>query len=268
MQISVAPKSTASRTRSANSSGIDLVGVGRAARLAEAAEGAADGADVREVDVAVDDEGRDLAREVGAELVGGGADLLDRLRPRLREQGDELVLGSSSSPVARPLDRRERGIAAAERRSAAVSPFVPLTENGARRGRNVGKRSASTPSTAGSTHSSVHVLRVDAEPLGQRVAERPQPLADLERAREGMLGRDVVAVGGEAAEIGRAGLDELDPPVGEVRRDLDADLGHQPTALGDQPLHVLERDRPRPRRANRPRPRRSRRAVPRPSAAR
>ena len=41
----------------ANSSSSDVVGVGRAAPLAEAAEGAADHADVGEVDVAVDDEG-------------------------------------------------------------------------------------------------------------------------------------------------------------------------------------------------------------------
>ncbi len=57
-----------------------------------------------------------------------------------------------------------------------------------------------------------------------------------------MLGRDVVAVRREAAEVGGAGLDEVEPPVGEVRRHLDADLGHQPPALGDEPLHVLERN--------------------------
>ena len=33
---------------------------------------------------------------------------------------------------------------------------------------------------------------------------------------------------------------ELAPPVGEVRRDLDADIGHQPPRLGDQALHVLD----------------------------
>ena len=55
-----------------------------------------------------------------------------------------------------------------------------------------------------------------------------------------MLGRDVVAVGAQAAEVGRAGGDELAPPVGEVRRDLDADVRHQPARLGDQPLHVLD----------------------------
>jgi hypothetical protein len=56
-----------------------LVGVGRAAPLAEAAERAADGADVRHVDVAVDDERDGLPRQLGAQLVGGLAHVLDRL---------------------------------------------------------------------------------------------------------------------------------------------------------------------------------------------
>ena len=38
----------------------------------------------------------------------------------------------------------------------------------------------------------------------------------------------------QPAEVGRAGRDELRPPVGEVRRHLDADAGHQPARLGDQ----------------------------------
>ena len=40
--------------------------------------------------------------------------------------------------------------------------------------------------------------------------------------------------------------DELRPPVGEVRRHLDAHVGHQPARLGDEPLHVLDRHRRRP----------------------
>ena len=40
---------------------IEVVGLRRAAALAEAAEGAADGADVRDVDVAIDDEADLLA---------------------------------------------------------------------------------------------------------------------------------------------------------------------------------------------------------------
>ncbi len=89
---------------------------------------------------------------------------------------------------------------------------------------------------------------VDAQPLGQRHAVRLQAAADLQRRRERVLGRDVVAVGGQAAEVGRAGGDQLRPPVGEVRRDLDADAGHQAARLGDEPLHVRERDRRGPRR--------------------
>ena len=94
----------------------------------------------------------------------------------------------------------------------------------------------------------VDVARVDAEALGQREALRREPLAHLVRRRERVLGRDVVAVGAEAAEIRRAGGDELRPPVGEVRRHLHADVGHQPAALADQPLHLVDRDRRGPRR--------------------
>ena len=47
--------------------------------------------------------------------------------------------------------------------------------------------------------------RVDAQPLGQREPLGVQALAHLRRRRERVLGRDVVAVGAEAAEVGRAG---------------------------------------------------------------
>ena len=50
----------------------------------------------------------------------------------------------------------------------------------------------------------LQVLRVDAKPLRQRVALRREPLAHLMRARERLLGRDVVAVGREPAEVGCA----------------------------------------------------------------
>ena len=85
----------------------------------------------------------------------------------------------------------------------------------------------------------LEVLRVDAEALGQRVALRREPLADLVRARERVLGRDVVAVRRQAAQVGRARLNQLVPPIREVRRDLDAHVGHEPPALGDEPLHVV-----------------------------
>jgi hypothetical protein len=57
-----------------------------------------------------------------------------------------------------------------------------------------------------------------------------------------MLGADVVAVGAEPAEIGRARRHQLRPPVREVRRHLDADVGHQPAGLPDQLLEILDRD--------------------------
>src|SRR3954447_12121740 len=68
-----------------------LVGVGRALALTEAAERAADDADVRDVDVAVDDERDGLACELGTEVVRGGAHLLDRLGPGLGEHRRQLV---------------------------------------------------------------------------------------------------------------------------------------------------------------------------------
>jgi hypothetical protein len=86
----------------------------------------------------------------------------------------------------------------------------------------------------------VDVARVDAQALGQRHAVLRQALAHLMRRREGVLGRDVVAVGAQAAEVGGPGGDELRPPVGEVGRHLDADVGHQAPRLGHQALHVLD----------------------------
>jgi hypothetical protein len=81
-----------------------LVGVGRAPALAEAAERAADDADVGDVDVAVDDEGDALARQLRAQLVGRGAHVLDRLGARLGEHRGDL-LRRERRAVARPGDR-------------------------------------------------------------------------------------------------------------------------------------------------------------------
>ena len=71
----------------------DLVGIRRAPALPEPAEGAADDADVGEVDVAVDDEGDPVPRQLGPQLIGGDPHLLDHLGPRLGEQRRQLVLG-------------------------------------------------------------------------------------------------------------------------------------------------------------------------------
>ena len=84
-----------------------LVGVGRALALPEAAERAADDADVGDVDVAVDDERDRLPRELGAQAVGGGAHLLDHLGTLLGEQRRQLLGASARSPrapfsIARP----------------------------------------------------------------------------------------------------------------------------------------------------------------------
>ena len=78
----------------------DLVGIRRAPALAEPAEGAADDADVGEVDVAVDDERDPVAGQLGPQLVGGDPHLLDHLRPRLGEQRGQLVLASAPPPRA------------------------------------------------------------------------------------------------------------------------------------------------------------------------
>src|SRR3954452_23714173 len=48
------------------------------------------------------------------------------------------------------------------------------------------------------------------------------------------------------AEVGRAGLHELRPPVREVRRHLDAHARQQPPGLAHEPDHVLYADRAGP----------------------
>ena len=80
----------------------------------------------------------------------------------------------------------------------------------------------------------VHVLRVHAQPLGERVAARPELLAHPVRRGEGMLGRDVVAVGRQAAEVRGPLLHQRQPPVRQVGRDLHAHVGHQPLGLAHQ----------------------------------
>ncbi len=212
-----------------------LVGVGRARALAEAAERAADGADVRDVDVAVDDERDGVAREARAQLVGGEPHLLDRLGPRLGEHRRQL-LGAQRAPLARALDR------AGQQRGAD------------RRGRIGAARAAARDEAPVGDLDRVHhrlgdpfavdVLRIHAQALGQRDAVSLQALAHLMGRGKGMLGRDVIAVGRQPAEVARARRDQRRPPVGEVRRHLDAHVGHQAAGVRDQRLHVLDPDRP------------------------
>ena len=214
-----------------------LVGVGRALALAEAAEGAADGADVRDVDVAVDHERDRLPRQLRAQLVGGLAHRLDRLRARLGEHRRQLV-GAQRDALAALLDRARHQIGANRRRWLGASgaaarneaPVLDLDRVEHRRRDPLG----------------VDVPRIDAQALGQRDALALQLLANLMGRGKGMLGRDVVAVRREAAEIGGARRNELAPPVGEVRRHLNTDVGQQTPGLGDQTLHVVDRDRARP----------------------
>ena len=158
------------------------VGVRRAPPLAEAAERAADDAHVRHVDVAVDDERDRVPRQLGAQLVGRLAHVLDRLGPRLGEQRGDLA-GVERAAGARPRDRvrPQRALRPVDAAGAAARDEAPVlrldhVEDVLRQPLGVDE------------------ARVDAEPLGQRHAVRAQPLAHLVRRRERVLGRDVVAV--------------------------------------------------------------------------
>ena len=141
-----------------------LVGVGRALALAEAAEGAADGADVGDVDVAVDDERDRLPRELGAQLVGGLAHVLDRLRARLGEHRRQLV-GA----------QRERRRAPARSRAATRSRRIGAggsVRPEPRRGMKLQYFALIVSSTPVRDPLGVDVLRVHAQALGQREPSR------------------------------------------------------------------------------------------------
>ena len=202
----VAPNSTASSTRATNSVAVVLVGVGRALALPEAAERAPHHADVRHVDVAVHDEGDGVAGQLGAQLVGGLAHVLDRLR---RVVSAKSAVSSSSS-------------SAAPWRARSIAPGQQLGDD-----RPLGATARSAPGdeapVGGLDHVehalleplAVHVLRVDAEALGQRVTVAlAAPLRIRCTGRKRVLGRDVVAVGREPAEVGGALLHQRQPPVG------------------------------------------------------
>jgi hypothetical protein len=215
---------------------LDVVGVGGPLALPEAAERAPDLADVGEVDVAVDDERHGLAGQPLAELVGGGAHVLDHLGTALGKERGQLLL-RQALVVARLLDRGWNEVGP-DRDVLPAAGSPPRDERPELQLDHV-EHTLCHPVR-------VDVLRIDAKPLRERVSLRREPLSDLVRTREGLLGGDVVPVRGQAAEVGRAALHELEPPVGEVRRDLDADIRHQPPGLGDQPLHVVDRHRGRP----------------------
>ena len=228
----VAPKSTASRTRRSNSAPVVLVGVGRALALAEAAERAADHADVRDVDVAVDDERDRLPRQLGPQLVGRR-----RASPRSPRGAVSANSAVSSSAVSqRP--SRPLSIAAPDQLGANRAVLAPARP-AAGDERPVARLDHVEHALGHPL--GVDVLRVHAQALGQREALAGQPLAHLVGRGERVLGRDVIAVGRQPAEVGGAGAHQLGPPVRQVGRDLDADAGHQPRALGHQALHVGDR---------------------------
>ena len=181
----------------------DLVGVRRAPALAEPAEGAADDADVGEVDVAVDDERHPLAGQLGAQLVGGGTHLLDHLRPGLGEQRGQLVLAQLIA-LAAPRDRPAR--------QPRVDRLVPPPAGSPPRDEAPVLQLDHVEDPL--LHPiGVHVLRIDAEPLGQRIAPRRQLLPHLVRRRKRMLRRDVVPIRRQAPKVRRPRIDQLGPCI-------------------------------------------------------
>jgi len=119
-----------------------LIGVRRTPALPEPAERAADRAHVGDVDVAIHDEGHQLARQLLAQLVRRDADVLDRLGPCLGEQGRRLGR-RQGRPITGLLGRRRADVAAnRERRDPAAPP---------RRGMKLQYRARMTSSTRGAS---------------------------------------------------------------------------------------------------------------------
>ncbi len=218
---------------SAKSSSDDLVGVRRALALAEPAEGAADDADVGEVDVAVDDEGDPVPGQLRAQLVGGDPHLLDHLRPRLGEERRQLVLASAPRPRApwRSPARRQPGV---ERLLAPPPRPAPRDEAPVLQLDHV-EDPLLHPLR-------VHVLRVDAEPLGQRVAPAaPAPCAPGAGSGTACSGEMWSPLADSPPRSVAPASTSSGHQSREVRRHLHPDVRHQPLALRDQPLDVLDR---------------------------
>ena len=176
-----------------------LVGVRRSSGLPEPAERAADRADVRDVDVPVNDERDRVPRELVPELVGRASHVLDDRRPGLGEQRGQL-LRRQRKPVAGPRHRPWRRVVGHLERDSPARP-PPWDERPVRRLDHVHHRPRDPLR--------IDVLGVHAQPLGQRHPVGLQPLADLGRRREWVLGRDVIAVGAQPAEVGGARPDKL-----------------------------------------------------------
>ena len=236
MQISVAPYSTASRDARHELGLVVLVGVRRALALAEPAERAADGADVREVDVAVDDERHRLPRELAR-----AARRPRRASPRSPRGASRRTAPSAPARSARS-PSRARSHAPAPTRSASIANGAAVPAGAAPRDEAPVLR-LDDVEHALLDPLAVHVLRVDAQPLGQRDAVG----AAASCAPDAATGTGARARCGRRWPTARRGRSRPPatssrPPVGEVRRDLDADVGHQPPRLADQALHVVDRD--------------------------
>ena len=162
-----------------------LVGIRRAPSLAKAAERAAHGADVGDVDVAVDHEGHGVPGQPRAQLVRRLAHVLVRRGPGFPEQGGELLLGQRQAVTSAGHGARyELGANRPVVPAARPAPWDKAPEL------RLDHVEHALLEPVG-----VHVLGVDAQPLGERVAARGQLLAHAVHGREGVLGRDVVAVG-------------------------------------------------------------------------
>ena len=212
---------------------VDRVSVGRTAPLPEAAEGAPHGADVGDVDVAVDHERDPLAGDLLAERVSSKPDLLDHLGTALGKERGQL-LRRQLLAAAGALDRacgqvgtqREGWLAATGAPTGNEAPVAGGDGVKDRGGEPVG----------------VDVGRVDAEALRDGDALVAQLAAHLVRRRKRLLRRDVVAVGREPAEVGGPGADQLRPGAGEVWRHLDPHARKGPGRVVDQPLELLDGD--------------------------
>ena len=213
MQISVAPNSTASWIRPDELLLVVLVGVGRALALAEAAERAADGADVRDVDVAVDDE-RHRSRRPARRAAHPPPRACPRSPPAAsRRTAPSAPPALSASPSRAALDRA-RDAGRADRRPLRRS-VRPDPRRGMKRPvrdlDHVDHRPArSTPGRC--TRGYTHRRSVSAKPSAR------SSLAHLVRRGERVLGRDVIAVGAQAAQVGRAGAPRARPtsPTGSA----------------------------------------------------
>jgi hypothetical protein len=58
-----------------------------------------------------------------------------------------------------------------------------------------------------------------------------------------MVRRDVIPIRRQPTQVSSPSLDQLTPPITQIRRHLDTDVRHQALALLNQPLHLVNRNR-------------------------